>query len=120
MALRRVHLVQRGKVLPREGAGQAHYGRPEPAMYVGDLPAYEATDQDLLGVANRTGEPKDLVTLGVAPPAAADRASDHGLGQVGDGSARAFEDDPVAPDESEGSFRGHWGVDCRRSLTARA
>src|SRR5712691_7612622 len=86
-------------------------------MHVGDLPAHEPTDEDILRIANRTGEPENLVTLRVAPPAPVDGGARHGLRKVGDRPARAFQDDAVAPDESEGSLGSHCGVDSRRSLT---
>src|SRR5436190_23754433 len=61
--------MQRGQILPREGSGQSHHRRPQAAMHVGNLPADQATNEDIARAPNGTREPEDLVALRVAPPA---------------------------------------------------
>src|SRR6266511_3789241 len=99
--------MQRGQILPREGSGQSHHRRPQAAMHVGDLPADQATNEDIARAPNGTREPEDLVALRVAPPAPAYRSRRHGLREVGNWSASTFENDAVAADESEGGLGRH-------------
>jgi len=76
-------------------------------MHIGDLTRDEATDQDIARVPNSSGETKDLVPFGVAPPTAPDGCPYDGFGKGRDRSARAFEHDTVAADESEGASGRH-------------
>ena len=98
-------------------------------MNIGDLSTYEATDEHVGRVAYDAGQPKDLLSLGVAPPAAADRTARHGFGQIRYRPARPLEHDPMPPHEGEGPTRRHaarhqlaklgLGVAARRQLSQR-
>jgi hypothetical protein len=92
-------------------------------MHVGDLVTEEPTDQHVIRIANRSGEPENCLPLRVAPPASVYALASDGLGEVWNWPAGALEDHTMAADKGKGSSRGHFGMSAcgfRRSLTDRA
>jgi len=108
-AARRVHLAHGGEIRTSERVGQPDQRWPEAAMHVGDLTPQEATHEDLIGVAHRPRQPKDLFALRVAPPAPANGRTGDGLGEVGHGSLSALEHDALAANEGQSSCGVHPG-----------
>jgi len=92
----------------REGTSQADHRWPEPAMYVGDLAAYQPTHENVARLPNATGQTEYRVAFRMSPPTAAYRLPRDSLRHVWYGPTGAFQDNAVATDKSERSFRGHY------------
>lgn len=76
-------------------------------MYVGDFAVGQGTDKNRLGGTDMLCEPKDFVTLGVAPPIALDRGSRDVCGQRRFGAMRGFQHHAVGSNEIRNLARGH-------------
>src|ERR1700730_1246761 len=68
----RVRLVNPGKVLERKSLGSAYQGRPQPPVYIGNLPFNEPANQHVGAVPDSAGQREDLATARMCPPATLD------------------------------------------------
>src|SRR5436190_9761357 len=85
-------------------ARHADDGRPEPSMHVRDLAANEPADEDVGGIADAPGQREDLLSSGMAPPAAAhtrarDRVRERRDPRAGD--VRRLQHDAATPDKGD-------------------
>src|SRR5215471_8517065 len=88
-----------GQVLSLEILGQANDSGPQAAMYISNFTSDQAAHQNLLTVPYLTGCSKNLLGISMGPPTAADRRSSDGVGQVGHGPFRTFQDDAASADK---------------------
>jgi hypothetical protein len=101
LTLFRVNLLHGSQVLRFEKSRNPDQRRPQAAMHICDFPAHEPADQDVVRIANSSGEPEDLFPFRVAPPASLYAAPRHHLGEIRNWSARTLEDDAMAADKRE-------------------
>src|SRR4029453_14687909 len=102
-----VHLTDARERPLGEPGRQANQCGPEPLVNEGDLALDGATDQDSLGVANRSGDLEDAMAAGMGPPAAADALARDGLCERRDRPLRRVENDAALANEGKRFARGH-------------
>src|SRR4051812_5909842 len=95
-----------------KASGELDQRGPQTTVHIGDLAIDQLAHQHLVALADGVGNPEDLVTLRVAPPAPPNRAAGNLLRQAGDRPSCRLQDDAVSPDEGQSLFRAH-----RPSLT---
>lgn len=76
--------------------------RPQPSVYKRDLARYEATYKNIRILPNRACQFEDVVTLGVGPPAGANRSSGDLFYERRHRTACGLQHDTVLADEGEG------------------
>lgn len=103
----RVDLPQLRKAIRRKAARRSDKGRPQPPMDERDLALDKPTHQDIVAVADRTGQRKDLLAFRMRPPAAPNRTSSDGLSKRRGGPVRGFKDDTVVTNERERLASSH-------------
>lgn len=86
---------------------EPHERRPQPSVDVGDLAADQLADEDIRVLGHGLRHAKDLVALGMAPPAASDRSTRDRLGKTRHRPPCRLENDSMAPDEGESLPRAH-------------
>ena len=97
----RVDLAHLRKVIRWKSARHSDKGRPQPPMDKGDLALDEATDEDIVAVADRSRDREDLVTLRMRPPATPNRFSGDGLSERRGRPLRRLEYHTVPTNERE-------------------
>ena len=90
-----------GQLCFRKSRRESHESWPEPAVDVRDLAADQLAHEDVGVLRNSLREAKDLLTLGMPPPAASNRATRNRLGQTGHRPVRSLQHYAMEFDEGQ-------------------
>src|SRR5207247_9513363 len=103
---RRVFLADLGDLLWSKPVCQAHERRPQPSVNERDFPVDEATDQDLLGLADLDEYVVDGVRSRMRPPIAGDWLARNCLDEARDRAFGRLENNSVCLDKWDRSGNG--------------